>query len=205
MLRRRSLALVAIVVVATSVACSSEKPPESADERFDRALAEFVQLAKEGEATPEQIAILEEAQQTGEVSFDVYSAAVDRALRCIRETGGQVDDRGAKERNGVPMRSYSVEASAEAANPAEVAGMSVHRCLAEHSSWVEMVYQGQSSTVEAEDAHWEQFREPVVECLREQGIEIDVNAPIAEIRDVANLAYINGEAEVSCAAEFGLR
>lgn len=39
----------------------------------------------------------------------------------------------------------------------------MHRCVAEHSFWVERAYQLQPSSIEAQEAYFEQFREPLLE------------------------------------------
>jgi hypothetical protein len=89
-MNRRVIALVAAAVaVAASAACGSGEPENAVDEESGWAIDTIIQQAQAVASTSdEQLAILEEAQETGEISFEVYSEAIDRALRCIREEGG---------------------------------------------------------------------------------------------------------------------
>lgn len=200
-LRMRALVATTTVVVATSAGCQSDESSGAIDEQ-DGLIASMVEDAEAANASPEQIAILAEAAEIGEVSFQVYSDAVDRALRCIREAGGRVEDNGTTESAGVRKRSYFVGVEAEEADPAEpLPGMSVHRCIAEHSFWVEMAYQNQPSSVEAREAAWEQHRDAIVACLRDQGIDVAGDERMSELRRTAVEAYnIHGEADEDCTA-----
>lgn len=202
---RLSAALACVVLAAGATACTFNESDDAPTE-FEQALDDIVTRASEGEATTEQLAILEEAQDTGEIPFEAYRDAVDRGLDCLRATGAEVADHGTTERYGVPMRSYSVDEETELAQPALVVpGVIVHTCMAEHSAWVELIYQGQPATIERQQAHWEQHREPVLACLREHGVEVDSDAPVDELRRTTTRAYTDGETEVSCAAEAGVQ
>lgn len=198
------IALVAIaLVVAASAACRSGDSLEDVEDQhgWAKTIDTILQQAQAAGAGDEQMAILEEAQAAGEVPFEVYSDAVDRALRCIREAGGQAEDRGTSESEGVLKRSYGVGAETEAADPVEfLPGATVHRCIAEHSLWVEFAYQNQPSSVEAKEAFWEQHRDAIVACLRAEGVDVAGDEPMSELQQLSIEKYNAGEIGESCTA-----
>jgi len=55
-------------------------------------------------------------------------------------------------------------------------GITVHRCVAEHSIWVEFAYQDQPASVEARAEHFNQYRDAILDCLANYGVEVDVDA-----------------------------
>lgn len=171
----RLMLVVAIAAIAaTNMSCSEDDPPAQADREFVHRLSQNIEDARAAGATDEQIAVLELASETGEVTFDAYNEAVDRALRCMRESGVEVHDFGTIDHLGLRIRDYSVPAEAEEADRREpLPGVPVHRCLAEHSFWVELAYQVQPKSLEAQEAHFEQYRPAIIDCLAEQGIEVD--------------------------------
>lgn len=199
-MKRWAIVLVAGAVVVAGAACGSGDSSETTEESgWGHDLSTLIEDAEEAGATAEQIAILEEAQETGEISFEVYSEAVDRALRCVRETGGRATDRGIEERDGIRVRTYSVGAESEEANPAELWGMSNHRCIVEHSFAIEIAYQGQPSSVEAQEASWEERREAIVVCLHEEGFDDVVgDEPMSDLRRIAGEAVLEGETGQDC-------
>src|SRR5690606_8792850 len=153
----RSALVVAVVAAAASAGCAADEPADPADPEFAAMLDNELADARAAGASEEQIAILEEARRTGEIPFDAYNEAVDRALRCIRETGAEPFDGGIIEHDGIQMRNYGVPVDAEAAHQAEPRpGRTVHQCVAEHSFWVESAYQRQPSSVEAMEAYCDQ-------------------------------------------------
>lgn len=170
MTRIQTVLVVAAAVVATSVSCSGGEP-EGVDPEFAQRLDRDLERAQEAGASTEQLAILREAQETGEISFDVYNEAIDAALRCARESGVAVHDGGTFDHLGLTIRNYSVPyGDADQREP--LPSITVHRCVAEHSFWVERLYQLQPASLEAQEAHFEQFRDAIVECLAGYGIEV---------------------------------
>jgi hypothetical protein len=76
--------------------------------------------------------------------------------------------------------------------------MTVHRCIAEHSVWVEAAYTNQPSSVEAKEAYWEQHRDAIVACLRAEGIDVEGDEPISDLKRIAVYAEDSGETDVDC-------
>lgn len=147
------MAIVALAVA--NAGCSSEDPPVGVDATFEYRVRDF----------------LEQALETGEVPIEVYNEAVDRAFRCLRDAGFEIEDWGlSDEQYGYPRREYGIPLEVEA-DPAEMrelwpgSGVEEHRCFAEHSSWVQFAYDAQPSSTEAKEARFEPYREAVLECM----------------------------------------
>lgn len=168
-----------IAVAVASVACSDSQARESVDPEFTRQLDRDIESAQEAGATAEQVAILQEAQETGEITFEAYSEAVDRALRCARQAGVAVQGDSTIEHRGLRLRSYSVPVEADPREP--LPGYPVHRCVADHSFWVERMYQLQPVSLEAQEAHYERYRSAIVDCLAEYGVEVEPDLSYEEL------------------------
>lgn len=160
--------------MAPAAACAGKadrsEDPTAADSEFVKRLGRDLVAAQEAGASEEQLAVLERARESGEVSFEEYSAAVGRALRCLREAGVAVQDHGVDSHQGLEKRSYSVPI--EAADRRTPLGYSVHRCVAEHSFWVERAYQLQPSSVEEKEAHFAEYRDAILDCLANNDIDV---------------------------------
>src|SRR5262245_21838935 len=74
---------------------------------FD-ALRADIDQARAADATPEQVEVLLTAFRTGVLTFEACGAAVDRALRCVREVGFRVLDDRTTTYQGLPVRLYSM-------------------------------------------------------------------------------------------------
>lgn len=199
----------AVAVVATTGCGAGEpQPSDEAGEHNEFVMEYAIEEAERVGAAPEQIALLEQAEREGEVSFEIYNEAVDNAMRCLREAGVEPYDGGIREGYGFPERFYSVPVEAEAADPVEFhPGMTVHRCIAEHSLSVEGAYQNQSSSVEAQEAHfraaYEPHREEIVACAQREGIDVDPDAEIMEIVGATQDAHARGQTDVYCTDGMG--
>lgn len=203
--RTRKLPVVAFAAVLAAAGCSTEGPDPNgtSDEQFDYILSYAWDEAEELGASPEQFDILEQAREQGELSFELYSEAIDNSLRCLREEGVEPHDGGVHHEFGYPRRSYGVPVEAEAADPVEFApGATVHRCIALHSLSVEGAYQNQPSSLEAQESHrrslLEPHREAIVECVLQEGIEVDVEGDILRIGEAAKEAFHLEETDVDC-------
>lgn len=196
--------LVAVAVAAATAACSGDDAGTGEDDsRFATTIENALERARELGASDVQIELLEEAQRAGEVSFEVYNEAIERSLRCLREQGFEPDEGYVTHDQGYPFRLYGVPTEAEDADAVEFApGATVHRCVADHSHWIEVAYQNQPSSVEAAESHqravYEPHREAIVACALEEGIDIDPDGDILEIVGRSIAAYNEGETEVYC-------
>lgn len=105
-----SLVVVIGLVVATTACSDQPQPAQVVDAEFARLVEDSVAQARAYGGSDEQIQILEAALETGQITFDVYNAAVDRALRCMREAGLRVGEDDVVEYRGIMQRIYGYEA-----------------------------------------------------------------------------------------------
>lgn len=180
MTRRIGMLAVAATLVAATAACFSDDPGEPVGSDLATGLEADIDRARIAGAGDTQVAVLEQAHHTGEMTFETYSEAIDRALRCAREEGAAVAHGTTIEHLGVQLRNYSI--STETTDEREpLPGITVHRCVAEHSFWVERWYQLQPVSLEAAEAHYERYRSAIVECLSSQDIAVEPDLTYEEL------------------------
>lgn len=216
MLRAPKLLAAVACLMAVASACTNGQSPdrphqeadlenEKAHDEFRRLLIRDIDIAQEAGAHTRQIAILEVALQSGEIAFAEYNGALDQMLRCITATGFDPTDLGIIESDGLRMRQYGVPAAAENADPREaIPGVTVHRCVVEHSYWVEIAYQVQPSSVRIKERYWEQFRDALIACYDEQGIDVEPDERITDIIRIGAASYSQGKSDIDCLTQVGL-
>lgn len=152
------------------VACGSDEGDqgESGNREFQAQAEAAIEQAKAEGASPAQIAILEEARRTGELSWEAYSASVDSFLRCVREAGLRVDIDEVDVHQGLMRRIYGVEVGENLEHEP-----TVQACSAKHSRAVERLWQIQPASVEAQERQFKQIRDAVVECLTREGVTVN--------------------------------
>ncbi|MDV6014023.1 hypothetical protein [Haloechinothrix sp. LS1_15] len=164
----------------------------------------YLANAKRSGATSEQIAILEQAEASAEVSIEDYEASVDATLDCLHESGADALDNGMIESEGLSIRQYGVPVSAEESHPRAIGdGVTIHRCVAEHSYWIEIAYQLQPSSREVRQEYREGFREELLECYSSRGFEVDEHGDITELMELGMYAYESDTIDANCLAEIG--
>lgn len=156
--------------------CVAEPDPQvtesSGAEVFERYLAQ----ARIAEASPEQIAVLESAVDAGEISYRQLAELTEHTISCLEDAGVSV----IREPDLEPAPGFRVPAYGHG-EPLAVADA----CINHNSFFAAMAYIGQPSYIELRDAALEAERPAVLACLRENGVEIDDDATLDEIRQGA--------------------
>jgi hypothetical protein len=75
------------------------------------------------------------------------------------------------------------------------------RCIAMHSAAVEKAYQLQPTSVEAVEAHFQQYRDALMACIHENGEPIDADMTEDEI--MRSVGKVMDTASVDCLARTG--
>lgn len=180
-----------------AAATSSGEDPAGLGQANGGSADSIEEIAKSGGASDAQL----EAFADGDVSFDEYRDAVGEAVACMRDAGIDVINDHVDESGPFPIISYSHAADAPGLTSSEVQQLSTS-CLETHSMFVEMAYQTGPAAVEAEDEHFEQYREAFVECLEDAGSRVDESASRDELEQEAIQVSIDGGAD--CFRESGL-
>jgi len=191
----RSILVTAAVALTVLGGCSvAHSGGREADEgpAADRGAPWFASIqtdindAKAADSSPEQIDALQNAWRTGELTFEAYSAAVDRALRCVREAGFRVFEDQVRVYQGLKMRLYSVQSRPDAQEPA------VEGCIKRHSYYIERAYQLQPASLEARERHFARYRDALLDCLADAGVAVDRQMTMDEILRSVGKGMDNG-------------
>lgn len=153
--------------------------------------------AKKGGADPTQIAILEK----GEVSYSDYEAAVNRSLQCMRDAGISVIDPVPDTSSGIIFLNYSWSPDLPGMTQDQGTALGTD-CLNRYSFWVEVLYQVQPSSVEAEEQYFDQYRDAVVQCIRTNGGTVRDDATRDEAVSASHA--VEDQTGVDCFRELGL-
>lgn len=179
----RSAFLVATVLLLLS-ACTSDGESGGTtlqDNGGDQTLVLTDDEAREA-ADPSQLAVLDEE---GEIAFSDYRRAVNKSLDCMRDAGIAVaGDNQIDRSRGFPVISYSFSASSSGRDD-EATKAAADDCLYRYSFLIERDYQTQTSSVEAEEAQFEENRPAIIACLADAGRSLPEDVSNDELREVA--------------------
>ncbi|WP_062079208.1 hypothetical protein [Demequina globuliformis] len=194
-----SLSVACAVTTIALVGCttSPEATPhaESSDEGFAAIVESAVRDAVDSGASPAQLALLEDAREAGEVTYEAAARARDATVACLTELG--LDARAEDHENewGYVLPFWSVAADSSAP---------VDTCENQESMWISQVYQTQPAALSARDV-WIQERSPQLRaCLSEQGVDLDPDTTVAELLSATSDLWNETEGSIDCAGEIGL-
>lgn len=161
-------------------------------------LDDLAEVATEQGSSEDQIRNLEE----GNVDFETYQASVQRTFDCIESAGIHVIGKNVTEERGYPRINYSYAANSEGRSASETDALT-QECITQHSKFIEAAYNDSPKVQEVLDQHFESYRVSVLECLAEQGMDVDEDASRTEIQRV-NVDLMTTKS-VDCVSESGYR
>ena len=190
-----------VAVLAAVGGCTSSAPAGGSDPRAEgtagwpASVERTIGEARRDGADAEQIAILEKAAGAGLISYEVYSAAVDQSLRCIRTAGLPVPKDEIATNEGLKIRLYSMPGDSQRPDPI------ADQCVKTHSWFVEKAYQLQPPAQEAKEQYFARYREALLNCVSVNGVAVDPDMTRGEIdRAVAQVMDQKG---VDCLRQTG--
>jgi hypothetical protein len=206
MKKRMKTRLARALIVATLVAASSNLGGCSADPTvgpggegsFAQMVSQAITDATEGGASQDQIAILEQAKDTGSISLEDDRRAARAAILCLTQNGTDAEYSESTSNAGVAIPGYvvTVDGAVKPTAPAP--------CETKEFYWVNMVYQLQPSSQEATDANVEK-RLPILRtCLIENGANVDESTTKAELLHAAVQLLKDTNGDVDCARTAGI-
>lgn len=139
---------------------------------FNEALAN----AREGGASAQQLAELEDAEILGEIDLETARAATRRTVKCIQDSGYSAEYADAEVNGGRIVPSFSVETDGE---------VQAQSCEARESYWVLNLFATQASALEADRAYFEQQRPILLACMEENGIDVAADDDIYALLEQA--------------------
>lgn len=158
--------------------------------------ARLLESAREGGASDEQLTVL----QGGQVTFQQYQKAVTQTVTCMRDAGIEVIGDAVTQARGFPEISYSF-GSSSAGRTAEQTLAIADECIATHSMYVEQAYQTAPGSLEQQEAAFAPYRDPIVQCVREEGGDVPDDATAGEI--LVASASVEVQTGVSCTSQAG--
>ncbi len=188
----RLAALAATALLALAGCSGGDAAPEPATTVDPRLL----ESAQEGGASEEQLAVL----QSGQVTFEQYQGSVNKAIACMREAGIEVIGDNVTQPRGFPEISYSF-ANDSAGRTSDQTIAIADECMATHSMFVEQAYQTSPGSLEQQEAAFAPYRDPITQCVRENGGEVPQDATAGDILVAA--AQLEATSGVDCATQSG--
>lgn len=198
--RRALVAHVGLMAMVLCTACSTGGALESDTDplTFAEAVAGTIADAKAGQASDEQLEILERAQANGILTFEDALSAILAEMDCVTSGGGTVEYYEQRQSSGFVIPAYLVladdDAGLEAINPV------VSACTTRHSFWVNKLYQLQPSSQQVRDAYVEAAAPQMRECLEKHGYVIEPDAAAAELSALAIQVYVESAEAIDCMA-----
>ncbi|GIG41346.1 hypothetical protein [Cellulomonas phragmiteti] len=157
--------------------------PTGADAAPDGAMRVLESARQEG-AGSGQIALLED----GDVSYDEYETAMNRAFECMRDAGLAVSVAGTQRQNGTTVIKYTVQGTTAGTDLAGAAGKSLQDdCYLTEARFVDMYWQTQSPDALAWASRRAAALEPLLrECLVTDGADVSADASFEELINAAS-------------------
>lgn len=179
--RRAGVVMSAFVLVGCSAGASPAEPSATSDPIF----AEHLAQAEAGAAGERQVEVLREAARTGELTFEAVNDLVQESFECMAAAGiGHEEWEPYEVVPGYRWPAYSWQTT--------VAGMSDEQattigdaCLYEHSYYAEMALQDRRNYAHLLDAQMRRDMPEILACLEENGVRMDSDATLDEIRQAA--------------------
>lgn len=178
--QRVMLSLLAIAAMATGAGCSNDTPAPAPNQAiFAEALAE----AQDEGSGPEQIAALEAAKATGELTVEAAREAARRTITCLAEAGVKAEPADLPLTGGVTAPGYRV--ALQGADLDAATSASIRSCEERESWWINQVFQTQPVSLQKNADFANQQEDVLRACLEDKGVTTD---PDATGVDLANRA-----------------
>ncbi len=184
----RGLRGVVIAIAGLTILAGCAASPAvstGADGEAERAFHDFVVHARAdaeaGGAGEEQLAILDEALTSNEITFEQAQEALNNFADCLDGVGLALTGIRVIDDQGFKTFDYRVQSGDEDAL--------MDACEAKTFRWVDMLYQTQPAARRAQDAKFEAALPGLIACLKEAGVPVDDGSPADEVKQ-AMLAFM---------------
>jgi hypothetical protein len=170
--------------------------------------AEYAQAvlddARASGASEAQLAILERAVATGEISFEDASVANDATIECLVDAGFTVSAQVDETVPGFPVPGFT--AGRPTSMTEDQGDASLSSCESRENFFVNMMYQTQPAADEAKWANFERVKTEFIACLQDAGLSVPGDATNDELVDLAlDLAFDESSPNpVNCLHEVGI-
>ncbi len=196
-----SSVIVAIAVVTTAAGCSQDTP-ETPDRNaaFAQDLRDAIDEAKSAGASDSQLAVLNAAIDSGEITLEDTRAAARAAVACMADNGVVAEVVEDTSNAGFIYPSY--RAQIDDSQPALEA--TVTDCDKQELWWVGKMYSLQPTSQEKLDAYVETRLPLLRACLNDNSVAVDESTPKAKLFQVASQLMFDTNGAVDCFTEAGI-
>lgn len=158
--------------------CSSpaNDAPDTDVTGFAALIEQEIDNARSSGASPHQIELLEAAQRDGVVSPETMSRALDAFAGCLEEAGLEFDLLAPTGSPEFPRFTYEIHTASEGET------LVMDECSIQHVRFVDIAYQLQPAFDAARSAFVMSKREEIVACLDDEGVAIEPDATVQELR-----------------------
>jgi hypothetical protein len=153
------------------------------------------------------VQIIQRAIDSGEVTFEDASRAVDSFAACVNGAGGKVTAQVDLTDTGFQVPSYSAMVGSGGLVDDPGAENILTACDAREDYWVNYLYQTQPAALRASEANFTSHRGALIACLREHDVSIDDKVTNDELKRALTDKFAETAHDVEpviCAAEVGL-
>lgn len=186
--RRRVVFVIASVIIVAGCSGGPLAPPSPSSE-IERAFhEEVVRALAEAEAQgadQAQLAILDEALTSNEVTLEDAQQALNDFGNCLDDVGFALHDVAIIDDAGFKTLDYTIRGGEDTTL--------MDACDAKTFSWVNKLYQIQPAARRAVEAQFEDALPGLIACLREGGVPVDEGSPADEVKQ-AMFAYMDEHA-----------
>lgn len=189
------MATVLVIVSAGVLTSCATEQTESGDPVFVELIETAIEDAEAGGAGAQQLAVLEEARESGEVTLEQMRQATRATIECFVNAGLEAEYIESAEPHGLLLPGYSVWVEGEFSESHDRAMV---RCDSENGFWVNMVYQVQPSNDQLWSDLYNENAGEFRSCLEEAGYETDPEATGAELVDQVGAVFSETGGEVDC-------
>jgi hypothetical protein len=198
----RAAALGALVGIGLLAGCSHSGGGKSdLAQEFDATVSEALGEAVDAGASVQQLDILKRAATDGGVTFEDAKIAATAAMSCMADQGVTATYQENALANGVTIPGYVVNAvKIDGGDSTEV----MDACEKSESFWVNMLFQVQPTSVEANLAFIEKQAPVIRKCLEDAGYDTDPDATGMDlVRQSTDVAQQTG-LRVDCLGDAGV-
>jgi len=192
------LAFGALALIVSGCSDASVSSPPVADARLQYMLDTALD---EGVASQAQVDVLTQAVRDGSLDFKVYQEAINLTLDCLADAGIPTMGPIADESRGFTRLDYAYQAGSppkstvnegspaigeqesERYDPSkqDPLTLTAERCRDANSKYIEVAFDEQPSSMEANDTFLESQRPAVLACAQEAGLALEVDLPIRDL------------------------
>lgn len=200
----RPLIALTSLVALWLVGCNATGSPPSGDDPGFEALADkYLQEARAGGASGDQVALILDAQRNGEVSLEVMRAATYATVDCALTGGLDAEYTELVSADGwiTPGVTYSY---ATGTIDEDVVDGLVAACETLEFEWIFKFYETQPRAVEASNTYLNTREGPLRACLESHGESTDQAATGTQLAAQALELLSESEGEINCLEESGV-